>query len=291
MSIKSLQPASPAPARPLVPSSLRLRRQLPQLICCQQRTYAANKSKSSSKTTTTTTTTKGIGVQWAPKILLDPLFQNESERRRRRRLARTSLLLAQPQHKKDLYMQMNREVPLNDILEWIQETAPELPDLQERRALTDPMGNMLRKSGWKIHSSQSGYNQLVRQFKFRGFQDSFVFLARLSQVVTLSDHFPEIEWDKHHIWVKLKTFGMPKLNEDPSAVYFVSKSDVDMAKLINSLVDEISANDQQILPDILPTAAKRVGRNLYRDIDKIVQSKDDCKLEELVHQVLSLQVS
>ncbi|KAK9488311.1 hypothetical protein V1527DRAFT_457570 [Lipomyces starkeyi] len=256
--------------RPLVSSCAP---RLPQYS--SQRCYA-EKSK----------TTKGIGVQWAPKILLDPLFQNESERRRQRRLARSSLL--SPNN--DVYLQMKREVPLNDILEWIQETAPELPNLQEQRALTDPMREMLRKSGWKIHSSDAGYNQLVRLFKFRGFQDSFVFLARLCQIVTLSDHFPEIEWDTHHIWVKLKTFGTAKKNEEPSAVYFVSKSDVDMAKLVNSIVDEMTANNQ-MLPDILPTAAKRVGRNLERDIEKIVQSKDDYKLEELVHQVLSLQVS
>ncbi|KAK9369162.1 hypothetical protein V1509DRAFT_621327 [Lipomyces kononenkoae] len=287
--MRSLKPSS----RVSSSSHLRRRRplllqQLPPQVCChQQRTYTAAKPKKSSPTT------KGIGVQWAPKILLDPLFQNESERRRQRRLARSSLLAAQSPHNNKDRAYMQREVPLNDILEWIQETAPDLPDLQERRALTDHMGEMLRKSGWKIHSSPTGYNQLVRLFKFRGFQDSFLFLARLSQIVTLSDHFPEIEWDKHHIWVKLKTFGMNakrQQTEDPSAVYFVSKSDVDMAKLINSLVDEMTANDQ-ILPDILPTAAKRVGRNLQRDIEKIVQSKDDCKLEELVHQVLKLQVS
>ncbi|KAK9248831.1 hypothetical protein V1506DRAFT_503269 [Lipomyces tetrasporus] len=279
------------PAAKIVTSSSRPARHrfsLVRLVCCRRCYAADNKSK------TTATKNNGLGVQWAPKILLDPLFQNESERRRQRRLARRSLL-APPgsSNNNDVYTQMKKEVPLDDILEWIQETAPELPELQEQRALTDPMRDMLRRSGWKIvttPAADGGYNQLVRQFKFRGFQDSFVFLARLSQIVTLSDHFPEIEWDRHHIWVKLKTFGTAKNADQPSAVHFVSKSDVDMAKLINSVVDEMTASNQ-ILPDIVPTAAKRVGRNLQRDIEKIVQSKDDYKLEELVHQVLSLRVS
>ncbi|KAK9450144.1 uncharacterized protein V1518DRAFT_413096 [Limtongia smithiae] len=217
---------------------------------------------------------KAMNIIWPTS----PIIPTEGDKRRENRQARMEKF-----PKNSTTLQFADELPVDDVVAWLSDTSPKTPSRRQEQALTDQMRETLRRQEWDVVVDDGSFSQLVRHFKFTGFHDSFLFLARMSQFIAVSEHFPEIQWEDNDVYICLTTYG-DMVDMHASGAHYVSKADVDMAFSINQIIDEIRAQSAEV-------NSNRVGKRLEADIRRVVKTRDDGLLSELVENVLTLRVT
>ncbi|KAK9381352.1 uncharacterized protein V2V93DRAFT_368991 [Kockiozyma suomiensis] len=255
--------------------------------CCRAAQLIAQRSCAySSKSLLTSQLTalnkKSKKSSTTPSKLLWPtsaLFPLESDRRRQNRLERAAKLMDND---------FRSRLDVAEVIDWVIETNPE-PFRKvnpAKEVLTDSMRERLRDWDLVTGTEEGGNSVLVRQFSFAGFQDSFLFLARILQRASISEHFPKIEWEEKTVWISLTTYGnTTSKSRQPRGAHFISKSDVNMALVINDIYKEVDEQSSSLAAEL-----SAIDPALKARIDNVAESRSENLLDHLAENVFALKM-